>query len=485
MNPNLQYLVWKSVAVYFNGSLCEYKVKHCHYNFPWHLFLAHKQRVTPENIDNYFIYMKDESTFPIYMYVPCGHCRLCREKRVNDWCTRCICESASSDYPPLMLTLTYDRQHLPVDGLSKRDVQLFMKRLRRSLEYHFGIEGKTYNLRYFLVGEYGKKTHRAHYHMELWNMPFISMRDGDANSFVTLWKFIRDAWQNGFVRVERCRDESGRYLMKYMMKECVVPEGKNPTFQLASRRRGIGYQWAVDHASEYYDDGSGYLQVRDRNGKIQKCPIPDYFKRLWFPCMSELFGCKVSKALHVFHESAAQLSVMVQSGRFGDPMKLLPGICDKVAFVAEKFDIANFDFDDAMPSVSFRKSLNRWMHLSDRLLDLYTHTYISTLSDEFYDGLLDNKKLISPTNLCLIENHLKFDDHLSAVQMYFEASFEVLVNAKVDRSTILASLKRKAVHADLCRLCNEQRKPWNKEAALHKIEVDTRWREQHWLEDRV
>lgn len=45
------------------------------------------------------------------------------------------------------VTLTYDEEHLPPDGsLRKRDLQLYLKRLRRRLPFRF-----------FAAGEYGER----------------------------------------------------------------------------------------------------------------------------------------------------------------------------------------------------------------------------------------------------------------------------------------------------------------------------------------
>lgn len=91
------------------------------------------------------------------------------------------------------VTLTYRPKDLPTieagshkgeSTLNKRDIQLFLKRLRRHEKgfepyYETKINDKlepenkiTYPIRYFYCGEYGTNpnaTHRAHYHMALFN----------------------------------------------------------------------------------------------------------------------------------------------------------------------------------------------------------------------------------------------------------------------------------------------------------------------------
>lgn len=73
--------------------------------------------------------------------VPCGRCPNCRSNKRQSWIYRLECEARQ--YPlSLFVTLTYDDEHLPMERIgsdlfaeevpvvSKRDVQLFMKRLR-------------------------------------------------------------------------------------------------------------------------------------------------------------------------------------------------------------------------------------------------------------------------------------------------------------------------------------------------------------------
>lgn len=97
------------------------------------------------------------------MYVDCGHCRACRLRRRGDWALRMEHESSTRNHQTSFVTLTYDNAHLP-DGfsLSKKDLQLFFKRLRRQIDYHYG---KQYKFKYYACGEYGPTTQRPHYHI--------------------------------------------------------------------------------------------------------------------------------------------------------------------------------------------------------------------------------------------------------------------------------------------------------------------------------
>lgn len=88
---------------------------------------------------------------------PCRECIGCEDAAARDWATKCYCESKLHDRN-CFLTLTYDQAHVPPHRmLRKRDVTLFIKRLRK----HFA----PVRLRYFYVGEYGTRTWRPHYHL--------------------------------------------------------------------------------------------------------------------------------------------------------------------------------------------------------------------------------------------------------------------------------------------------------------------------------
>ena len=53
------------------------------------------------------------------------------------------------------VTLTYDEDHLPLDrSVSRREVQLFMKRLRKAIS--------PLRVRFFACGEYGERFGRPH-----------------------------------------------------------------------------------------------------------------------------------------------------------------------------------------------------------------------------------------------------------------------------------------------------------------------------------
>ena len=91
----------------------------------------------------------------VYFPIPCGSCIGCRADKARAWSDRLQAELSITSKPSWFVTLTYDDDHLPSDRkLRKGDLQLFHKRMRKA----FGP------FRFFACGEYGERTHRAHYH---------------------------------------------------------------------------------------------------------------------------------------------------------------------------------------------------------------------------------------------------------------------------------------------------------------------------------
>ena len=137
-------------------------------SFRYHRFSKRKMNPSHDTLGQYYCYDDNTGVFyPLFIEVPCGNCLICRNKKVNSWKFRATCESATSDNNVYFVTLTYAPKFFPRYGVHKSAIQLFMKRLRMKLT-RLGIE---HHIKYFAVGEYGKRTRRPHYHLLLWNFP--------------------------------------------------------------------------------------------------------------------------------------------------------------------------------------------------------------------------------------------------------------------------------------------------------------------------
>lgn len=176
--------------------------------------------------------------------VPCGRCLQCRMSRAKEWSVRCFHE-ASLHRQNCFLTLTYNNAHLPAFGsLSKRDVQLFLKRLRKAIS--------PVKIRYFLCGEYGSHYSRPHYHLLIFGwcpfdlIPWATSRKGSALFRSSL---IERLWPFGFSTVGEFTLRSAAYVARYCMKKVTgkqwkeMDNGKIQEFTLSSRRPAIGRGW--------------------------------------------------------------------------------------------------------------------------------------------------------------------------------------------------------------------------------------------------
>lgn len=262
--------------------------------------------VTIENMDDcYILIASTGEMIPLYIQVPCNKCVLCRKRKTSEWKFRAVCENATSTSEPLFITLTYNQEHLPSIGIYKEEIQLFLKRIRRNLD-RMNVE---HHLRYFACGEYGHNSQRPHYHMILWNFP-----DKFTNLFQKL-KVIEDAWRAvvtdeegnilynedgspvtesiGFCYVKPLTFGGIEYVMKYMKKAHTPPTGMNPCFFLSSRREGgIGAKYAKS-LMQFYRDNPQCTTISCRDpftGKLhERESLPSYFKRLYFPSVSQYF----------------------------------------------------------------------------------------------------------------------------------------------------------------------------------------------------
>lgn len=253
--------------------------------------------------------------YSMFIEVPCGKCALCKEKKSREWSFRALCENNTSTSEPYFVTLTYNPRCVPKNGLSKKDVQLFIKRLRTRLD-RLNIE---HNIRYFAVGEYGKKGKRPHYHLILWNFPT------DYYHFPHLYKilnFIEDSWtfhvhkngvpqycsdgspllgSKGFCYCVPCCKGAISYVMKYMRKGFEAPAGKTPLFFLSSKRNGgIGSKYIMD-LQKYYHEHPNLCEISvvDKyTGVQQSMLVTGYIKYKLFPSISRVIPKEIRDTHH-------------------------------------------------------------------------------------------------------------------------------------------------------------------------------------------
>lgn len=177
------------------------------------------------------------TTTPDGMMVPCGRCEACRKAIVQEWSVRIVHELEYYKGHNVFVTLTYDDDHLPKDGcVNKRDVQLFLKRLRK---YIFPRK-----IRYFIAAEYGDENLRPHYHCLMFGVD------------QTEREIISSAWQQGLIdkNLGYVSQKTAKYILKYMSKQKEkewLYRKMRLTLPFRMMSKGLGKQYALDNQDSY------------------------------------------------------------------------------------------------------------------------------------------------------------------------------------------------------------------------------------------
>jgi len=223
--------------------------------------------------------------------VPCGRCYECVKRRRNDWYIRCAIQSYNSRYTYFGL-LTYAEVGM---SLEKRDIQLFLKRLRA-----YG-----YKFSYLIAGEHGEKKDRPHWHCLFFSeipLPFAH---------------IAKAWRGGYHNDPNCNKagwvnfspirslKSVRYTVKYLYKY----DGNDPRFVLMmSKNPAIGHSYLKQQS----------LFLSQRISKITfngaHMALPRYYKRKFFddyPDIKEEVNSKLADKVRELADSEIKMAAVL------------------------------------------------------------------------------------------------------------------------------------------------------------------------------
>lgn len=197
--------------------------------------------------------------------LPCGGCIGCRTSYAKAWALRCQLELQQHDRGSFT-TLTYDNDHVP-GTLSKRDLQLYIKRVRKAL-------GAGRPLRFFACGEYGETNRRPHYHAILYG---VDVRDRE---------LLDDAWGIGRTQTVNVTPGAIAYTAGYTSKKIgdharyadvidyetgeLLYEWQPPFLQM-SRRPGIG-----GHARQFVNSWRSFAV---QNG--YRMAVPRFLHEAW------------------------------------------------------------------------------------------------------------------------------------------------------------------------------------------------------------
>lgn len=206
----------------------------------------------------------------------CRACPECLQKLANSWVLRSVFEARSHAHN-CMITLTYDtfvrddkgrilkdKYGVPLENpvdpdlkVNKRDVQLFVKRLRK---WYSKISDD--HIKVLVGAEYGSKTHRAHYHLILFGVMFpdlVPYKKSKRGNQIYFSHKLSALWNHGICTVDstNIRSSIARYCTKYCAKS-----RSQDTFMLFSK--GIGSDLLYKHFNglSYFIDGREYAVPR-------------------------------------------------------------------------------------------------------------------------------------------------------------------------------------------------------------------------------
>lgn len=205
------------------------------------------------------------------------------------WALRCVHEAKFHEQN-CFVTLTYDPEHLPLDGsIQVTHFQNFMKELRASVA--------PKKIRFFGCGEYGEKIDpdyetklgRPHYHILLFGHDFDDSElyyQGDYNLYTS--QKLSKIWRKGHATVGALTKETAAYTARYCTKKISGEMAEEhyrrinrqtgevnqliPEFLLMSRRPGIARDWFEKYRK---DTRKGFVT---QDGKI--FGVPKYYQKL-------------------------------------------------------------------------------------------------------------------------------------------------------------------------------------------------------------
>lgn len=292
----------------------------------------------PITIRNPTKYLYKQGGQKLIYKVPCGQCAECVSQRRNEWLFRSYQQAKTTLSKGGYLyfdTLTYDNANLPhisdyidckeynikdFSTFNHEHFKLFLKRLRRQLEYHHGNN----EFKYFLTSEYGtddRFTHRPHYHIIFYITNGVNP--------LTFSKYVSECWSYGrtdgvpYKPISYVSDHIygydigfgnngsipatlavSKYVSKYVTKhskfvkelekrmyklKCKIKDDEKlkelkraiDMFHRQSQEFGLGYLYAMNDR-EIECLYKGQVIMEDSQKVVKTYPLPLYYKRKLF-----------------------------------------------------------------------------------------------------------------------------------------------------------------------------------------------------------
>lgn len=233
----------------------------------------------------------------------CGKCTECRIKGAKEWAHRIELEIKSYKGVCAFVTLTFDEENYVAPNLDKRDVQLFLKRLRKSVPDR--------KIKYYAVGEYGPKHLRKHYHLIIMG---LDGKDHYGNNdrqkrlepivgADTDWHKIHNAWNKGITNTQTPRGGCASYVAGYVVKTAKRADeierlGLEPEFRLMSKALGATEVKRLANLikKKGYDPDIP-INYFEYNGKYKK-PLGRYLRQVFHETLGKLKELKMANKIY-------------------------------------------------------------------------------------------------------------------------------------------------------------------------------------------
>jgi len=228
--------------------------------------------------------------------IPCGKCLSCKLDYAREWATRIVHESQTSKVnmfitltikPESMITRGFWREdvYYPPYSVYKRTIQLFIKRLRKSIAIQYKNKKIYQRIKYFACGEYGENRHRPHYHVIIMGYDFpdkIYHSQTKAGERIYTSKQLEKLWPYGFSSIGEVTFQSAGYVARYTIKKTKDKKkylfvdgydeetGEIPEVggEFITMSKGIGLEWYKKYYTDTYKD---YLTVdHDKRTKVPR-----------------------------------------------------------------------------------------------------------------------------------------------------------------------------------------------------------------------
>lgn len=303
--------------------------------------------------------------------VACHKCWQCVRNKIDDWTGRCIAESQTA-IATRSVTLTYGRDnrignidHVSAAVLTYSHVQVYVRALRDA----------GYSVRYFVVGEYGTRKGRTHWHIILFFQDKVPLRPLDRQIECEFWPHGWSFWQ-------LASPEAVRYVTKYIAKEVATEDRQY--HQGLSKQPPLGDAWFKEYARKYCLQGLApqdvcysFEHVRDRHDRAVKFYMQGVTAENFLEEFTEQWSV-INPGVHIPPSDLVEtyLDAVVRDGSPDSAKRVLAGEKLKIYTLRDSVIVHPFTGTVQFPMM---QDLRSWMDPSrltfDEKLNVWTYPF--------------------------------------------------------------------------------------------------------------